>query len=125
MTKPRATYLTVPEMFRLEHQCRLLSATFGFHTYLVGSVLERADYRDVDLRCILDDGEFVAMGFANEYRLHFMNACVTEWIAARTGLNIDFQFQQRTAANTEYPGQRSFMGIPLDPSRAQEQQETN
>lgn len=110
----RATYLNVPQMFALEHACRLLSAAYGFRTYLVGSVLQRPDFRDVDLRCILDDAEYDATIGTNKTRLRLMNAALSEWIAARTSLNIDFQFQKQTEANAEFSGPRSFMGFPLD-----------
>lgn len=114
MSKPRANYLSVPEAFRLEHAMRMFTASFGFCTYQVGSSLERPDYRDVDLRCILDDAEYDVMIGANLTKLRFLNAALSEWVAARTGLNIDFQFQRQTEANAEFKGPRSFIGFPLD-----------
>jgi len=35
--------------------CRPIAAAFGGTTYLVGSVLQRPDFRDIDIRLILDD----------------------------------------------------------------------
>jgi hypothetical protein len=109
----RATYLTPHEMFSLQHGCRLLSAAFGFHTYQVGSSLERLDYRDVDLRCILDDQDYDHLIGTNENRLKLLNAALSEWLAKRTALPIDFQFQRQTEANAEFDGRRNFVGMPL------------
>ena len=113
--KKRASYLTVQQMFNLQHACRLLTASFGFHTYLVGSAMERPDYRDVDLRCILDDDDYDRFIGTNLTRLRLLNVALSEWIAARSGgLPIDFQFQRNTEANAEFPGRRNFVGLPLD-----------
>jgi hypothetical protein len=65
MTSPitarkRATYLSVVDMLSLDHQCLMLREV-GFSVYLVGSCLTLPDYRDVDLRAIVDDKEFGAL----------------------------------------------------------------
>ena len=44
-------------------------------------------------------------------RLTFLNSAVSEWIAARTQLPIDFQFQRATQANAEFTGRRNLVGI--------------
>jgi len=110
----RATYLTVQQQFNLEHACRLLSASFGMHTYHVGSSLERPDWRDVDLRCILDDADYDVLIGANKTKLKFLNVAISEWLAARSGLPVDFQFQRQTEANAEFKGRRNAVGFPLD-----------
>lgn len=89
--------------------------------YLVGSSLDRQDYRDVDIRVILDDDEFAKMfphqpadprGKCNDPGWEFICAAISEWMRARTGLPIDFQIQQRTAANETFKGQkRNACGI--------------
>lgn len=109
----RPNYLTVSQGFNLEHACRLLTASFGFNTYHVGSSLSRPDWRDVDLRCILPDAEYDVLIGASKHRLMLMNVALSEWVAARTGLPIDFQFQRMTEANMEFDGRRNFVGIPL------------
>lgn len=109
----RASYLSVSQQFALQHACRIFTAAFGFHTYQVGSSLERADYRDVDLRCILDDEEYDVFIGNNTLRLGLLNAALSEWLQARTGLPIDFQFQRFTEANAQFHGRRNFMGIPI------------
>ena len=107
----RASYLTVSQQFNLNLVCKALHG-FGFGTYLVGSSLLKADYRDVDLRCILHDDEYDRMfdGEESKLRLKLLNTAISEWIAARTGLPIDFQFQRQTEANAEFKGRRHFVG---------------
>jgi hypothetical protein len=111
--RKRAAYLSVTERFNLEHQCRILTAAFGACSYLVGSAIERPDYRDVDIRCILNDPEYDAVIGTNEVRLKLLNTAMSEWLAARTGLPIDFQFQRMTQANDEFNGERQFVGVPF------------
>lgn len=121
MSNKRACYLSVVQQRCLEHECRLLSAAFGFHTYLVGSVMQRPDYRDVDLRCILPDEEFRAMFGTNKNRLELLNTAISEWLSIHSGVpNVDFQFQERTDANDKHRGPRSFAGHPLSQSEHHE-----
>jgi hypothetical protein len=109
--KHRASYLTVTRQYNLNAACQALRP-FGYGTYHVGSSLERADYHDVDLRCILEDDEYGRLigGRDSEKRLAFLNAAISEWLTARTGLPIDFQFQQQTDANEKFKGRRSHVG---------------
>lgn len=111
--KPRASYLNVQQQYNLQHACRVLTASFGFRTYQVGSSIARSDFRDVDLRCILSDAEFDSFIGKNQSRLRFLNVSISEWIQARTGLNVDFQFQRQTEANKEFDGPRHFIGLPF------------
>lgn len=71
------------------------------------------NYRDVDLRCILDDVDYDAMITSNQARLGLLNTAMSEWLEARTGLPIDFQFQRQTEANAEFDGPRNFVGRPV------------
>lgn len=110
--KKRASYLTVQQSFNLNVVCKPIAAMFGYGVYQVGSSLIRADYRDVDLRCILANEEFDRM-FAGEFggkQVKFLNVTISEWIAARTGLPIDFQFQREQQANAEFQGPRNAVG---------------
>ena len=81
---------------------------YGPCIYLVGSCLERRDYRDVDVRAILEDADFdrrfpkLAGGagphqFDPEWSL--VCASISLWLEQRTGLPIDFQIQRQTQAN--------------------------
>lgn len=102
----RASYLTVGEQFNLKMACRAIE-TLGYGIFHVGSSLDRQDYRDVDLRCILSDTQFDAMFEGNKRRLSLFNTALSEWLAARTGLPIDFQFQRQTEANQKFDGHRN------------------
>ncbi len=109
----RATHLHITKLHALEHECRRFTAAFGYNAYLVGSALERQDYRDVDLRLMLPDEEYDAFIGANNERLTLLNDALSDWLAARTGLPVDFQFQRRTEANEEHDGRRNAVGLAM------------
>lgn len=117
----RANYLGAPEAFLLNEACRTLTDAFGPHLYLVGSCLERRDYRDVDIRCILPDEEFDHL-FPGAHDVNYgLNALwsvicssISLWLSKHTGLPIDFQIQRRTEANKKYDGQRAAIGMFLE-----------
>lgn len=80
--------------------------------------MHRADYRDVDVRCILPDEEFdklfggtQAGDWRYSGRWSVMCAALSDWLSAQTGLPVDFQFQRTTQANEEFKGIRSCLGI--------------
>lgn len=108
--KRRASWLDVPVFFRLDWCCRGLTDAFGGEVYLVGSCMERPDYRDVDVSLMLPDDRFAAI-FPNKYALLLLNAVISEWLSTLTGLRIDFKFQDTTRANTEHRGPRNPLGI--------------
>lgn len=101
----RASYLSPPDFHRLDWACRPVYIAYGHPPYLVGSVLQRADFRDIDLRLILDDDEFAAMVPTEEIGL-LLNIALSTLVAQSAGLawQIDFQIQQQTAANEEFAG---------------------
>jgi hypothetical protein len=114
----RATFLAAPQIFNLNNACQLINHAFDATCYLVGSCLETKDYRDVDVRIILDDEVYDATfpGPADHYmnaKLSLMNAALSEWLTGRTGLPVDFQFQRRTDANAAYGGRRNAMGLTI------------
>lgn len=87
---------------------------FGDVAYHVGSSLERKDWRDVDVRVILPDGEFEQMFGRNQSaETNRKLAAITLAFAAlgkqMTGLPIDFQVQTASHANSRYPGRRSAL----------------
>ncbi len=99
-----------------------VAAAFGGELpYHVGSSLkQKRDWRDVDVRLILDDEEYARLGLGDPEHTH-QNA---KWVALTlaftalgrqmTGLPIDFQIQQRTYANKTYGTRdhpRSALGI--------------
>ena len=111
----RASYLSPPDFHRLDWACRPIYVAFQTPPYLVGSVLHRPDFRDIDLRLILDDEIFKAMIPNDEIGL-LLNIALSGLIAhtANQPASIDFQIQQMTAANNEFGGQlRNPMGVRL------------
>lgn len=98
---------------------------FGDPPYHVGSSLrDKTGWRDVDVRVILDDEVYEAMGFGDPKRPQQNGKWVAYCLAfsalgaEMTGLPIDFQIQQRTDANAEFSSEkgcpRSALGmIPL------------
>lgn len=123
-TKPRsASYLSPHQMHRLDLACAPVRNAFPNHgPYLVGSVNERADFRDVDVRVVLVDKQWDRMfgkGTADDRgeahgdpRWQLLCAALSEWISAVSGLPVDFQIQRMTEANTSYAGiRRNPLGV--------------
>lgn len=112
-TKQRlASYLSPHQMHRLDLACKPL-AHVGFGPYLVGSVNERPDYRDVDVRLILSDEEWDAKfgpiaderGEAHHDSFWLVVcAALSHWLSDVSGLPIDFQIQRQSEANNYYDG---------------------
>jgi hypothetical protein len=113
MVKTRSTFLIQSEFDRLEDWCRMVRVLFGrsFGPFLVGSVTERADYRDVDIRVLMHDEDFDAVFRGRLEAVRFLNRAVSIWGQQETGLPIDFQVQRQTEANEEFPRPRKAMGI--------------
>jgi hypothetical protein len=114
----RANYLPSPQFYLLQQACRLVNDAFGSMCYLVGSSLVRRDYRDVDVRLMLDDEAFARTfpGITNAWYLHplwsLMCCSISRHLQEASGLPIDFQIQQRTKANEESGGKaRLAIGI--------------
>lgn len=111
----RVNYLLPYQFFSLNQACRPLDEAFGMGLgiFQVGSSLCRKDYRDVDVRCILADDEFKQMFPQGERSALWNVICssISLWLAQQTGLPIDFQIQQQTAANKEFDGRRNALGI--------------
>lgn len=111
-------YLTCEQRFRLDEACRVFSEAFEFGVFLVGSVMQRADFRDVDVRAIVSDDVFARLYPGADPRDSALDAYWALSMAAfslylrnATGLPIDFQVQQMTAANTEFTGPRNALGL--------------
>lgn len=123
--KPRVrsvSYLSVPDFHRLNWACRPITEAFGNPPYLVGSALTRPDFRDIDLRLILDDevvermfnpnGEYFSSGDPKAVRL-LLNIALSDLIAraANPPAPIDFQIQSMSEANVPEHGRRNPMGM--------------
>lgn len=123
----KASYVGAPAVFILESACRQLNEAYAYcdiaHVYLVGSALERADWRDVDLRMIMSDADFQrefpdAHGDAAwemDPKWSLLTASISGYLSKLTGLPIDFQFQPMTFANKHHRGRRNAMGMRLAP----------
>ena len=124
MTEHRANYLGAPEAFHLNNLCTMLNEAFGYNNFLVGSSIIKRDYRDVDIRCIMDDDQFDLLfpdsknshncSWVHDARWSLICASISEWLSKRSGLPVDFQIQRRTDANEQYPGPqhpRNAMGL--------------
>lgn len=120
-SQAKACYVGAPAIFKLEQCCQMLNDAFGgFGCYLVGSSLERPNWRDVDVRMILGDDEFAALfpeahGISWEFdaRWLVLNIAIATWLREATGLPVDFQIQQQTAANEFHKGARSALGLRI------------
>ncbi|HET6917326.1 MAG TPA: hypothetical protein VFH56_14630 [Acidimicrobiales bacterium] len=118
----RRCYLSTMDLYRLELACRPLHKLIGDAiggVYLVGSTWTTAAYRDVDVRMILEDPRFDAL-FPEPDQWSVFCYAVSRWLAADTGLPVDFQVQRMTEANERFGdkprnplghGHRSFAGL--------------
>jgi hypothetical protein len=118
----RGHHLTPQQQFNLNTACRTIEDAIKgdfVGVFLVGSVLERRDFRDVDVRVMVDDATFTklfpdtdpANTHVNPYWMLICTA-LSDRIAQQTGLPIDLQIQQMTWANENHggPGKRMSLG---------------
>ena len=127
MKKGRAKpcYIGAPAYFALELACRDICDAFGgYGCYVVGSSMQRADWRDVDVRLIMSDEEFSALfpdaeqHWEQDARWLLLTLCISERLSKVTGLPIDFQFQPQSHANSRHKGIRNAIGLRIHPSNA-------
>lgn len=123
--RKKVCHVGAPAIFKLEQCCAVLNKAYrphdSFGCYLVGSALERPDWRDVDIRMIMTDD-----GFRREFpdvpdisyacwehdpKWVLITVSIAEWMRAQTGLPVDFQMHPRTFANARHSGPRSAMGL--------------
>lgn len=118
----KSIYIGAPACFALEMAIRPVCEAFGVHCcYVVGSALERQDWRDVDVRMILEDSAFMAEfpdadspeHYEFHPRWHLLTVALSKWLSDQTGLPIDFQIQSMTVANKRHAKRRSAVGIVL------------
>lgn len=101
----KTTGLSPRQMFLLDAACVPLRTEFpGFGPYLVGSAMtgeKSAGTRDVDVRHIMADDDYEAFVQAVGITgVRFLGIAIGQYLASVSGLPIDFQFQQQTAANS-------------------------
>lgn len=110
----------MPAALLLDEFGSLVSDAFGHAggVYHVGSsCCGGKGWRDVDVRLLLSDEEYAALGLGDPEHPH-QNA---RWVALvrafdalgreMTGLPIDFQIQQQAHANAKFDGPRSALGL--------------
>jgi hypothetical protein len=113
----------MPHALWLEQFGRVIYEAFGEWPYHVGSSMpgKGPGWRDVDVRLMLDDEAYEHMGFGDPARSHdnakwcAFTLAFSELGKRMTGLPIDFQIQQTTHANKEFPAKdmhgRSALGL--------------
>jgi hypothetical protein len=120
--RKKSCYVGAPAIFALEAACKQVAEAFGGYAsggglYLVGSALERPDWRDVDLRFILPDAEFEQLfpdagrHWEFDERWLLLTVAISERLSKITGLPIDFQFQPQSHANERHAGPRHAVGL--------------
>jgi hypothetical protein len=105
----RATMLSPGLLFALDNACRPIRAAFDRAPMLVGSALRKRTYRDVDVRLILEDDDYARLTVE---RWSMISIAISAYLAAATGLPVDFQVQQMTAAAEKVGGlPRNPLGV--------------
>lgn len=118
--RKKAIYVGAPACFALELACRDICDAFdGYGCYVVGSALERPDWRDVDVRFIMDDAAFAALfpsaglHWEHDARWLLLTVSISERLSKITGLPIDFQIQPQTHVNERHKGRRNAIGLRI------------
>jgi hypothetical protein len=116
----KASHVGAPAIFALEMACRDVCDAFdSYGCYLVGSAIDRADWRDIDLRLIMDDADFHRLfplagdHWEHDARWLLLTVSISERLSKLTGLPIDFQFQPQTHANKCHSGPRHALGMRI------------
>ena len=112
----KVSFLTTSEFARLNHACLLVEEAFGsMTTYLVGSSLAKDDYRDIDVRTILDDEHFDALFKGREFFWSVTCLGIATYLTQVSGLPVDYQIQRQTQANERFTGARNPIGVRARP----------
>lgn len=104
LTASRTCYVPLSSFTLLDHACDLIVAAFDEHPYHVGSSTQRADWRDVDVRLILNDDQY-DLWFSSQAFWSLFCLAVSEYLSRVSGLPVDFQVQRTTHANERYGDQ--------------------
>lgn len=114
----KANYIGAPQVFTLELACKQINEAFGgFGCFLVGSSIQRADWRDVDIRLILPDDQFrnlfpdSEINYELDCRWLILSSSLSMFLSKVSGLPVDFQIQPQTKANLQHTGQRHAIGL--------------
>lgn len=118
-------YMGAPACFELEQACRTVAEAFWSpdqfcSMYVVGSVLKRPDWRDVDIRMMMSDEVFQAEfpdvditsgAWEHDPKWLLLTTCISKFLSSASGLPVDFQFQPMTHANQHHRGVRNPIGF--------------
>lgn len=97
--------LSPRQMFLLDLACQPIAEAFNGGVYLVGTAAVRGEYRDVDVRLMLDDKQHDKLRKAiGTPAIALLGLTIGHYLATITGLPIDFQLQRTTEANARHPG---------------------
>lgn len=121
----KVSYIGAPACFALEIACKQVRAAFCegadfADIYVVGSAIERADWRDVDVRMMMDDAAFSRMfpraiinppTWEFDPRWTLLCVAISQWLGRQTGLPVDFQIQPMTWANEHHSKPRHPAGL--------------
>lgn len=105
MAGDRNNYLSVTELPLLRAWGSEVKLMFNAMPYQVGSSLVRKDWRDVDVRLMLDGEHYDAL-LASGVDIYYLNLSVSLWGQRVTGLPIDFQVQDAHSADIDYGDER-------------------
>lgn len=106
--------LSPRQMFLLDEACKPIAEAFDHGIYHVGTSADgRQPFRDVDVRLIMFDKRYKRLRKAIGRRgIALLGLVIGHYLAERTGLPIDFQIQQQTAANHHHGGKlRNPLGL--------------
>lgn len=113
--------LSPRQMFLLDNACWPIYRAFAYGEktgmsglYLVGSTMsgnKSAGARDTDVRLMLADSSYERLKYAvGMTGIRFLGIAIGHYLASTTGLPIDFQIQQSSAANEGHSGPRNPLG---------------
>jgi hypothetical protein len=120
--RKKGIYVGAPACFLLELEGQKLRRAFCTDNpydglYVVGSALQRPDWRDVDVRLMLHDEGFAALFPDAEQHWEFdarwliITTAISAHLSRATGLPIDFQFHPTSHANERHKGNRNALGL--------------
>lgn len=117
------SFVGVPAIYALEMAIQPIKDAFDcYGIYLVGSALEHANWRDIDVRMIMADEDFHALfptadmrngQYQRNPRWMLLTTALSERLRASSGLPIDFQIQPATDANERHKGRRDALGMQI------------
>ena len=123
--RPKEIHVGAPACFALELALRHVCEAFDAYSscggcFIVGSVLDRPDFRDVDVRLIMTDEQFAREfpGAGNRWehdaKWLLLTVAISAWLSKESGLPVDFQFQPQTHANARHTGKRNAVGFRIN-----------